>query len=213
MWDEDEISLCAIKKDPPFAGGQKVEEREFPHMALIGYSHNVTSFGVSSVGALISKRFVLSSAHSANVRQESEAKWVVLGDIAHGARNKNIFFHGIIQKLIHPQYESDSIDYDIALYKLDKDVTFNAYVVPICLPQFDHKTEDVIGSHWDVKRFHLERNKAPLRKNSLNIMSARECQDHFRSDELVTTGINYGTKICATSVYERSDTCWDNSGT
>lgn len=39
----------------------------------------------------------------------------------------------IIQKIPHQQYDSRTQYYDIALLQLDRSVTINPYVVPICL--------------------------------------------------------------------------------
>lgn len=36
---------------------------------------------------------------------------------------------------MHPNY--NNLDYDIALVKLSKDIQFNSYVSPVCLPEFD----------------------------------------------------------------------------
>lgn len=211
IFTEREPVECSQKLGQILEGGEKVSKKELPHMALIGHAVNITKFKLLSVGALISERFVLSSAHSANPRAENEAKWVILGDLEHGTKSKNTLTNEIIQILIHPQYESDSLNYDIALYKLYEEVIFDAYMIPICLPQTDHRQENVLESHWDTQRFK-EIDNEPMRKNSLRIIEENQCHNAFRSEDRVTSGIKYDSNVCATSHLERRDSCRDNSG-
>lgn len=39
----------------------------------------------------------------------------------------------IVQHILHPNYTSNSFYHDIALFRLEKDVEFSAYIRPICL--------------------------------------------------------------------------------
>lgn len=39
----------------------------------------------------------------------------------------------IIERINHPAYQPPALYNDIALYKLDRNVTFDAYALPICL--------------------------------------------------------------------------------
>ena len=202
---------CSQNIIQPIEGGETALNKEFPYTALIGYSKNITKFELSCLGALVSERFILSAAHCAHSREENEAKWAILGDFAHGTRSENTFHYEIIERLKHPRYRSHSIDYDIALYKLFEDVTFNSFVTPICLSQPKNSTEQFLSTHWDFKKFN-DFDDAPLRKNNLKISKERDCNNAFRTDDRVITGIHYENKICASSVHDRRDSCWDKSG-
>jgi len=63
------------------------------------------------------------------------ANWARLGELDYlsetdEARPED---YKIVQRIIHPNYKSTSSYHDIALFRLERDVTFSAFVRPICL--------------------------------------------------------------------------------
>lgn len=42
----------------------------------------------------------------------------------------------IVQHIVHPDYNAPEVYNDIALFKLDRPVIFNAYIKPVCLHRF-----------------------------------------------------------------------------
>lgn len=63
------------------------------------------------------------------------ARWVRLGELniistTDDARPKD---YRIVQRVSHPDYKPPSLYNDVALFRLESDVEFSAYVRPICL--------------------------------------------------------------------------------
>jgi len=63
------------------------------------------------------------------------ARWARLGELNYltdtdDARPKD---YKIVQRVIHPDYKYPMLYNDIALFRLEEDVTFSPYVRPICL--------------------------------------------------------------------------------
>lgn len=84
------------------------------------------------------------------------ARWVRLGDLNYlndtdGARPKD---YKVVQRVIHPKYRSPSLYYDIALFRLEKNVEYSEFVRPTCLNtnQFLNPTT-LVASGWGQTDF------------------------------------------------------------
>lgn len=79
------------------------------------------------------------------------AQWVRLGDLDYisetdEARPKD---YKIVERIVHPNYKPPSLYNDIALFRLERDVEFSAFVRPICL-NTDHSLRPpaIIATGW-----------------------------------------------------------------
>lgn len=45
---------------------------------------------------------------------------------------------GITRIILHPSYNADTADYDVAVLELKRPVTFTKYIQPVCLPDTGH---------------------------------------------------------------------------
>lgn len=81
-------------------------------------------------------------------------RWARLGELNYltdtdDARPKD---YKIVQRVIHPNYKKPMLYNDIALFRLEEDVTFSPYVRPICLnadPYMQSTTpQKVIATGW-----------------------------------------------------------------
>ena len=123
-----------------------------------------------------------------------------------GVENNNVFKYVIKERYKHPEYKATAIDHDIALFELEENVSFNSFVVPICLPYMDEKSNEAIATGWGSTGYGDGLTEKQM-KVQLNIFRERECQDKFPVDGRVSKPVDYETKICAGSYTQKKDTC------
>ena len=198
------IALCFLCKNIKSESGSQLvvgsgfaAEKEFPHTALIGYERSKNDADLICGGSLITKRYVLSKAHCLYSGDLGRASYVKLGNVIRGEVNTNTFRYEIEERIRHPNNTVKSIDDDIALIKLQRDVEFNDYVQPACLPKTNDETELAIFSGWGRIMFEDPSNK--LKKIVMEIFTQKECRELFAVQRPLTKEIDYETKICAGS--------------
>ncbi|XP_032545536.1 transmembrane protease serine 6 isoform X3 [Chiroxiphia lanceolata] len=91
-------------------------------------------------GTLIADRWVVSAAHCfQDERLASPSIWTVyLGKYFQNATSHTEVSFKVIRLFLHPYYEEDSHDYDVALLQLDHPVIISPLIQPICLPAPSH---------------------------------------------------------------------------
>uniref|UniRef100_A0A8D2QQH9 Transmembrane serine protease 6 n=1 Tax=Zosterops lateralis melanops TaxID=1220523 RepID=A0A8D2QQH9_ZOSLA len=91
-------------------------------------------------GTLIADRWVVSAAHCfQDERLASPSIWTVyLGKYLQNATGHTEVSFKVIHIFLHPYYEEDSHDYDVALLHLDHPVIISSSIQPICLPAPSH---------------------------------------------------------------------------
>ncbi|KAK9298364.1 hypothetical protein QLX08_008273 [Tetragonisca angustula] len=207
------VSLCGIKTRKLIVGGTNADPREFPQMAAIGYDSRdgvVWHCG----GTLISERFVLSAAHCASSIVWGKANWARLGDLNlkrtdDEARPQDF---QIVERIRHPKYSIRYSYHDIALFRLEKDVEFNAYIRPSCLP---YSSPDVgtdgkaTATGWGANEY-LGDPTNNLLKVTINLVSQSICNRSYGYDNKLPRGIVDEWQICAGE--NGKDTCQGDSG-
>lgn len=200
------LDICAHKAVELIVGGEVAREREFPHMALIGYRTGKPA-DYQCGGSLISELFVLSAAHCSNTA-EGPAKFVKLGNVVRNQENANTWTYTIIRRVPHPDYISGNAENDIVLFELNETVKLNRYVIPICLPQTDQlTTKRAIASGWGRTGFAEDVSES-LMKVTIEYFAQQKCDDYYEDeDKLEGKGINWLKMVCAGSTNKTGDTC------
>ncbi|XP_070489969.1 uncharacterized protein [Chironomus tepperi] len=144
-------------------GGMHIPRGSFPWIAALVFSTGNYFCG----GTLISNRKVLTAAHCIQDKQEKIPKspgqfLILLGihDLKTSIEIGRIPY--AIQKVnIHPDWNplTVSFDADIAVLVIERDITFNEYIQPICMPKSninDIKTGLIVGygKSEDEKKIH-----------------------------------------------------------
>ena len=77
-------------------------------------------------------------------------------DVVLGVHDQNVYeptqmTFRVTKAIVHPNYDPESRDNDIALLRLSKKVIFNANIQPICLPTVDTADGTVcIATGWGL---------------------------------------------------------------
>ncbi|KAH8404637.1 hypothetical protein KR215_005417 [Drosophila sulfurigaster] len=199
------------KYTPLIVGGKPAEAKEFPFMARLGNRNSKNETDWFCGGTLISNRLVLTAAHC--FFSDSGAINVVrLGELEFNndkddAQPEDF---GVRKSTEHPDYEYGLLYNDIAIVELDRQVNFNVYKVPACLPFEDGSRQDsFIATGWGHTTFAGSDSNV-LRKVKLNVFGRDRCP---MSDEIIElpNGYNATTQLCIGS-NEQKDTCNGDSG-
>jgi len=158
-------------------------------------------------GSLVSDQWILSAGHCSQ-SLDGPAKFAKLGNVKRNSENANTWTYNIIQRVTYPAYNSRQAEDDIALFKLDRLVTLNRYVIPLCLPDTDAlTTRRAIASGWGRTGF-AENSSEELMKVVIEYFDQARCNEVYEDDEkLGEQGINWSKMVCAGSTNKTGDTC------
>ncbi|XP_014285104.1 venom protease isoform X2 [Halyomorpha halys] len=195
-------------------GGKEAAPRIHNYMVLIGYGETEKEWRCA--GSLITARYVLSAAHCSNSSVIGPARWARLGelDISSTSEDAKPVDKAIIERIPHPNYIDTKDYYDIALFKLDSDVVFNRYVLPICLytnRAITSEVATVVG--WGRTGF-IEATSEKLLEADIRIYNDTECKRLVFSSATARTpqGHNADQMICAGVPDGSKDACQGDSG-
>ena len=110
------------------------QEIQAPWIAALGISRPNKEFTVLCSGSIITTKLILTAAHCFFASERYQPTHVRVG-----ANNiESIFAHErkIVDKRIHPDYDSDSLAFyfDIAIITVDEGFKFSSRISPICIP-------------------------------------------------------------------------------
>uniref|UniRef100_A0A8C3I039 Coagulation factor X n=1 Tax=Chrysemys picta bellii TaxID=8478 RepID=A0A8C3I039_CHRPI len=152
-------------------------------------------------GSLISSRWVVTAAHCLEIVKPHH---VTVGEEVKEQKIE------VQQSWIHPHYDSDNYNGDIALLYLSSDVVFNEYALPICLPNPNLATLLTSeGTRGMVSGWGSTHQRGPgtrfLMKVKLPIVSMETCRQS--TAKLITDNM-----FCAGYAAKAHDACKGDSG-
>ena len=113
------------------------------------------------------------------------------------------------QVINHPSYDKITKDYDIALLELEREVEFNDFMKPVCLPRGNINFE--ASKMCTVTGFGNLRENGPqattLMKADVPLVPMSECKKSYRM-----TPDGEKLKVCAGYAAGRVDSCQGDSG-
>lgn len=113
----------------------------------------------------------------------------------------------------HPNYTISSRYNDIGLLRLNRQVVFNPFIRPACLPVDFNIPEALTAMGWGATGFAAPASDI-LIKVTLTYYNHSECSNVYKNGETrrLSLGIIEGTQMCAGSRNDGQDTCVGDSG-
>ncbi|XP_055596802.1 phenoloxidase-activating factor 3-like [Uranotaenia lowii] len=212
-------TVCGLDSSDRIFYGNLTKLDQFPWVAIIKYinADEVESFECG--GSLINKRYILTAAHCINNRTAGVrlGEWDLESDPDCDKASKQCADPPIdvdIEKiLIHKNYTrrvSKGGKIDMALIRLNRDVSFGKYVAPICLPKTAEEAELTENETLYVAGWGLTENYTRSTKKlfvDVNKVSQEECIQKIKAP---LVKIDH-TIICALGVGGK-DSCQGDSG-
>merc|ERR1712210_230439 len=212
---------CApVSSSDRIVGGKEVNPKyKLPYQVLVSPC-NKQGHCFMCGGTILNKRYVVTAAHCLyagkdlmTIKGGSQFR-VMLGEHDHCKATSSFVLASAVHK--HPKFDisSASVDNDIAILKLSKDLTFSDKIKPVCLPT--SATKDYSGkastvSGWGGTKAYTPLNpvdqprQCALKEAILNVLkpSDKKCSD-FIGDSSSTT------QLCAWA--KGKDACQGDSG-
>ncbi|KAG1942561.1 serine protease 33-like [Pimephales promelas] len=186
-------------------GGVDAAEGSWPWQVSL---HSSTG-GHFCGGSLINNEWVLTAAHCLPGVSASSLR-VYLGRRTQQGVNANEISRNVVTIIIHPSYNSDTNDNDIALLRLSSTVTFNDYIRPVCLAAlnsgFPSGTSSWITGWGDVQSGVSLAAPGTLQETMVPVVANDQCNN------LLGSGSVTNNMICAGLLEGGKDTCQGDSG-
>ncbi|XP_052454791.1 serine protease 27-like [Carassius gibelio] len=160
-------------------------------------------------GSLINNEWVLTAAHCLPGVSTSSLL-VYLGRRTQQGVNANEISRTVRTIIVHPSYNSNTNDNDIALLRLSSTVTFNNYIRPVCLAAqnsvFPSGTSSWITGWGDTQSGVNLPSPGILQETMIPVV------DNVQCNNLMGSGSVTSNMMCAGLIQGGKDTCQGDSG-
>ncbi|CAG0919163.1 unnamed protein product [Notodromas monacha] len=227
---------CGKATFPTFriVGGDESRPGQWPWMAAI-FLHGPQRTEFWCGGTLISQFHVLTAAHcTKDARQNRSKEFSRCDDILPYYLHASISFNSrqftvrvgdhdlfnaaeaakpdtfsVVEFRVHPRFNGNGFYNDIAIFKLDRRVTFNEFVRPICLPTSNMLVDDFVGQTPSVvgwgSTYYGGQEATHLRDIELPVWKNADCDKAY----FQPIGNNF---LCAGFADGGKDACQGDSG-
>jgi len=130
-------------------------------------------------GTIISNRWVVTAAHCVYGSTRNPTAFSVrVGEHDRNKRDGTEVDIQVEKVVMHPKYDPQALNNDIALFKLSKPIMFNQYVQPACLPEAEDDVSpgtDCYITGWGKIR-HPGNMHTVLQQAKMKVVSKAVCQ-------------------------------------
>ncbi|XP_073708659.1 serine protease 27-like [Garra rufa] len=187
-------------------GGVDTFEGSWPWQVSL---HSSVFGGHFCGGSLINNKWVLTAAHCLPGVTASSLL-VYLGKRTQQGVNTYEISRNVISIIVHPSYNSQTNDNDIALLHLSSAVTFNDYIRPVCLAAqgsvFPVGTSSWITGWGDIQSGVSLPSPGILQETLVPVVANDQCNTLLGSGSVTTN------MMCAGLIEGGKDTCQGDSG-
>ncbi|XP_011180913.2 serine protease Hayan-like [Zeugodacus cucurbitae] len=181
---------------------------KYPYVALIGHENEKGTIEFRCGGALIDKRFVLTSA-ACLVHGKPTIVRLGITSLDDVAQSGGMVERKIKAIHVHPEHTVAAAYNDIGLIELDGDVKYSTLVYPVCLhtgAAIPENNTELYATRWGVNcqlavsaaRVQLLSN--PLCRNAFSELIKKRTVDDIRSTQLCAHNVNPSADDCSTAV-------------
>merc|ERR1719193_1812051 len=222
LLEDRAINTCGcapVSSSNRIVGGKEVNPKgKLPYQVLFQGCAGMRGCSICG-GTIVNKRFVLTAAHCYN--SMFATMHVIVGEHnvcdgnPQGSPNEGGKLIKVKKMTLHPDYNSRTIDNDIAMLELAEDLTFTKKIKPACLPSSETKDYSGIASTvsgWGGTIGYGPNDQQPqqpqqcgLKETMVKVLAG---SDSKCSRALGTSGSTI--KLCAWS--KNTDTCQGDSG-
>ncbi|XP_062844178.1 vitamin K-dependent protein C isoform X1 [Trichomycterus rosablanca] len=197
--------LSQTSLTPWLIGGEVGKRGESPWQALILNPRGDFHCG----GVLIAENWVLTAAHCLEAYSRFSVR---LGDYKRFIIEGSEMTISVSRIVSHPNYDSVTVDNDIALLRLATPVKLSMYIVPACLPSREladrvlhlNGTMTVVTG-WGMEREGPKPYSSDLKHINIPLVEHSECARHMVNN--LTQNV-----LCAGSIGSVKDACKGDSG-
>ncbi|CAG9797980.1 unnamed protein product [Chironomus riparius] len=190
---------CKHKSVPLVIGGTNANINEFPHQALLGFEVG-NKIEWSCGGSIVSPNFILTAAHCIIHPKNVTVSLVKVGMLQR-LEDKFTVTYDVAKVFQHQEFNKRTINNDIGLIRLTRNIEFSDKIYPICLPSKQDEDSDVIVTGFGrTAQYHAQSDN--LLKVGLELFPFDECQKLYRKKRL-----NESTMICYGHRTEKKDAC------
>lgn len=169
-------------------GGSDADKGAYPWQVMLWEPKQKTFCG----GVLLNERWFISVAHCFTTKRATEIKWkdvrIRLGKLDQSEIEPEEFSTVMGDIVLHPSFNKQTFDNDLALVRLKEAVTFTDYILPICLgdPKFIEESffskENQLGMVTGWGKL-TERGGVPriLKELQLPIVKRSACESSTRN--------------------------------
>uniref|UniRef100_A0A182FUI2 Peptidase S1 domain-containing protein n=1 Tax=Anopheles albimanus TaxID=7167 RepID=A0A182FUI2_ANOAL len=194
------------------AYGQPALLREFAHIAAIGWTRSDGQIDWNCGGSLIWENFILTAAHCAVDDEDIAPDVARFGDLNIYSDEDDDYAQQlrIVEVIRHPQHRYSARYYDVALMRLERNITVHETVAPTCLWLDDEiRFPALLSAGWGRTGFAEDKTRILL-KVSLTPISNAECSRLYTSAERGLRNGLHAHHLCAGD--QLMDTCPGDSG-
>ncbi|CAL7945078.1 unnamed protein product [Xylocopa violacea] len=190
-----EVDVNRLLPDSQIVGGVEADIRDHPYQLSLHTSGHICG------ASIISSKWAITAAHCVG----SPASRYVLRA---GNTNKNMGTRYSLKRITkHPKYNSQTIDYDVALLEIDGEIKLGTRAQPIGLPSHEPAAGTMVNvTGWGTVQ-QGGSTTTNLMRVSVPIVSRKNCNDVYSSLNTITNRM-----ICAGYTSGGKDACQGDSG-